>query len=286
VSDQVFAARKAFGVRLRNLRLDAGLTGRQLAALSGLHNTKISRIESAKQNPSEEDIRAWCIACGVARMITELVAIHREVEQMWMDYRQEFRKGQKHIQSRSTPLYESTKLLRVYESQVVPGILQTHRYAQELLSINARLFGLPIEDVEEAAAARVSKQHLVTAGNGLNRYSFIIEAWVLDVAFGDAETMTEQLDLLLTITHLPGAILGIIPVGQQRTIWPGESFYLFDEDLVRSAMWTGGFRSRRPEEIATFVRIFNMLRDQAAYGDAARKLITVARDRLQSRENL
>lgn len=83
LADQAVAARQAFAIRLRDLRKDADLTGRELAALTGLHNTKISRIEHALQNPSEDDIRAWCIACGVARRIPELIAAHREVEQMW-----------------------------------------------------------------------------------------------------------------------------------------------------------------------------------------------------------
>jgi tetratricopeptide (TPR) repeat protein len=64
----------------------------------------------------------------VARQIPELIAASREVEQMWTEHRREMRAGMVHIQSRSTPLYESTRLLRAYESNVVPGILQTRGY--------------------------------------------------------------------------------------------------------------------------------------------------------------
>jgi transcriptional regulator with XRE-family HTH domain len=168
LSDQAVASRQAFAIRLRDLRKDAGLTGRELAALTGLHNTKISRIEHALQNPSEDDIRAWCIACGVARQIPELIAAHREVEQMWAEHRREMRAGMVHIQSRSTPLYESTGLLRAYESNVVPGILQTRGYVVAALETSARVHGLPLEDVEAAADARLSRQHLVTEPTGGN----------------------------------------------------------------------------------------------------------------------
>ncbi|MGH3814966.1 MAG: helix-turn-helix domain-containing protein [Pseudonocardiaceae bacterium] len=148
VSDQAGAARQAFAIRLRDLRKDADLTGRELAALTGLHNIKISRIEHAQQNPSEDDIRAWCIACGVARRIPELIAAHREIEQMWAEHRRETRAGMVHIQSRSTPLYESTRLLRAYESNVVPGILQTRGYVVAALQTSARVHRLSLEDVE------------------------------------------------------------------------------------------------------------------------------------------
>jgi transcriptional regulator with XRE-family HTH domain len=287
MSDQAVAARArhAFAIRLRDLRKDAGLTGRELAALSGLHNTKISRIEHAQQTPSEDDIRAWCIACGVARQIPELIAASREVEQMWTEHRREMRAGMVHIQSRSTPLYESTRLLRAYESNVVPGILQTRGYVVAALETSARVHGLPLEDVEEAADARLSRQYLVTEPTGDNTYSFVIEVGALEHGFGGDAVMHEQLDFLLRVTGLPNVAFGIIPPLSSRAIRPGEGFYIFDEQLVRSEMWSGGFRTRRPDQIAYFVRIFHMLRELAVYGAAARELIETARGYLQTREN-
>lgn len=285
MSDQAVAARKAFALRLRDLRKDAGLTGRELAARTGLHNTKISRIEHAQQNPSEEDIRAWCIACGVAGQVPELLAVHREVEQMWAEYRREMRAGMVHIQSRSTPLYENTKLLRAYESNVVPGILQTRGYVAAALATSARVHGLPSDDVDAAADARLSRQHLVTNPNGNNTYSFVIEAGALEHGFGGDAVMHEQFDFLLGVTRLPNVALGIIPPLSSRTIRPGEGFYIFDDQLVRSEMWSGGWRTRRPDQIAYFLRLFNMLRALAVYGPAARAQIEQARELLQTREN-
>lgn len=285
MSDQPHAAQNSFAERLRDIRKDAGLTGRELSAQTGIHNTRISRIEHGKSKPTEDDIHRWAIACGVARLIPELVAVHREVEQMWLEHRREMRKGQVHIQSRSTPLYESTKILRVYESTVVPGILQTPQYAQDILRINAAIHDLRLEDVERAAAARTSRQHLVTAGTGRNHYFFLIESSVLGFMHGDAETMNAQLDLLLLVTSRPNVVLGIIPPGGPRKVWAGEPFYIFDEKLVRSGYWSGAFRTRRPEDITLYLKIFEMLREQAVYGTAARELIEAARPRLQTWSN-
>ena len=53
VSSQVQQAREAFGTRLREIRKDANLTGRALASSSGIHFTKVSRIENGRQSPSE-----------------------------------------------------------------------------------------------------------------------------------------------------------------------------------------------------------------------------------------
>ncbi|MEV6154619.1 Tn3 family transposase [Nonomuraea sp. NPDC052129] len=81
--DQVQAARKAFGQRLRALRLDANLNGRQLSARSGMRDSKISRIELGRQNPTEDDIRVWCRACAAEDQVPELIAAHRQIDEMW-----------------------------------------------------------------------------------------------------------------------------------------------------------------------------------------------------------
>ncbi|GAA2623394.1 helix-turn-helix transcriptional regulator [Actinomadura fulvescens] len=283
MSESAAAARKAFGIRLRDMRKDARLTGRELAEATGMHPTKVSRIEHARQNPSEDDIRAWCIACGVARQIPEFIAVHREVGQMWVEHRQALRQGQRNLQAAGTPLYERTKRLCAYEAIVVPGILQTPSYVRELLTINAMLYGLPTDEIEAAVQARLSRQHLVTAGTG-NRYSFVVESAVFGYVYGNAQVMCEQLDFLLTVTRLPNVALGIIPSGPARKVWGGECFYIFDDAMVRSDMWSGAFRASRPDEIAFFVKVFNLLREQAVYGHAARELIEAAKIRLQSGE--
>jgi hypothetical protein len=70
-------ARQALGARLREIRMDARLNGRQLAGLADWHFTKISRLEHGARLPSAEDIetplilaygrkRYQCFACLTA----------------------------------------------------------------------------------------------------------------------------------------------------------------------------------------------------------------------------
>ncbi|MFC5185385.1 helix-turn-helix domain-containing protein [Actinomadura harenae] len=273
------AAKKAFGVRLRDLRLDASLSGVALAKRCGWHKTKISKIEHGKQTPSEPDIRAWATACDAQGQIPELVAAHRDVEQMWLEYRRELRAGQKHIQLRSMALYEQTKLLRAYEALFIPGFLQTFEYSVAQFSIHAQLHGLPLEDVEQAARNRLARQRLL--GTGTNAFSFVLEASALHNNIGGAEVMSGQFDRLLEISAMPYVSIGIIPLGHRRTLYPGEAFYLFDEQHVRQEFWTGLLRSSRPEDIAYFVRAFAALRAQAVHGEAAHAEIESARRRLR-----
>ncbi|MGH8965436.1 MAG: helix-turn-helix domain-containing protein, partial [Actinomycetes bacterium] len=60
MTNAVHQAREALGQRLRDIRKDARLTGRQLAESAGWHSSKVSKIEYGRQTPAEDDIRVWC----------------------------------------------------------------------------------------------------------------------------------------------------------------------------------------------------------------------------------
>jgi transcriptional regulator with XRE-family HTH domain len=49
VTSSVHQAREALGQRLRDVRKDAQLTGRQLAELAGWHSSKVSFVELDRQ---------------------------------------------------------------------------------------------------------------------------------------------------------------------------------------------------------------------------------------------
>ena len=86
-SSSVQRAREQLAERLRDIRLDARLTARALSAEAGWHEAKTSRIESAKQAPSEEDIRTWCRVCGAERAVPDLIAASRSADSMYVEWR-------------------------------------------------------------------------------------------------------------------------------------------------------------------------------------------------------
>lgn len=153
MSSQVQQAKQAFGARLREMRKDANLTGRALAAATGMHVTKVSRIEHANQNPSEEDIQRWCRACTADDQIPELIATRRGIEGMWIEWKRQFRGGLKRIQETFDRHHERSSVVRSYESIVVPGILQTAAYCEAVLRIAADFYGTD-SDIATAVAAR------------------------------------------------------------------------------------------------------------------------------------
>jgi transcriptional regulator with XRE-family HTH domain len=124
-SSSVRQARDALAQRLREIRLDAGLTARALALAAGWHESKCSRIENVKTAPSEADVRMWCQACGAEDQVADLIASLRAADSMYTEWRRLEVTGLRHLQESLVPLYERTARFRAYQSHVVPGLFQT-----------------------------------------------------------------------------------------------------------------------------------------------------------------
>lgn len=276
-SSSVQQARRALADRLRELREDAGLTGRELAHRCGWHESKRSRIESARTAPSQADIRAWCAACGADGQADELIAMLRAVRGMFVEWRRLHRDGLRRQQQSRLPLYERTRQFRAYSSWLVPGLVQTRGYTEAVLRTIQRQGDLP-DDVAEAVNARMERQHVLHNGN--HRFALLVEETVLRNAVCDAEVMAGQLGHLITVGSLPSVSLGIIPMGVGRARWPAEGFWIFDEAQVNVELITGYLTITQPHEIAGYARAFTELASSAVYGARARTLITAAIDAL------
>ena len=139
---------------------------------AGWHEAKTSRIELAKQAPSDPDIRAWCEICRVPDQALDLIAASRAADSMYQEWRRLHRTGMRRLQEARGTLYEQTRLFKVYMSTVVPGFLQTPGYAQALMSAITKFQGTP-DDVEEAVAARMKRNRIVTSAS--HRFMMLIE---------------------------------------------------------------------------------------------------------------
>jgi transcriptional regulator with XRE-family HTH domain len=277
-SSSAQAARAAVAARLRELMLDAGLKGRELADRCGWTPAKTSRIINAKTPPSDTDIRAWCTACAADDQADDLIASARAVESMYMEWRRLQRNGLRKVQEDFYTLHERTSLCRVYVSNVVPGFFQTPAYATALLQAVTRFMGTP-NDVTEAVASRMARSTFLYEGG--HRFAVVMEECVLRSQIGDAATMAGQLRHLLAVLPLPSVSLGVIPASTvQRRLWPMEAFYLYDDRRAVVETLTAEINVTQPREIADYARAFADLSTMAVYGDAARLLITAAIDSL------
>ncbi|MBB1254573.1 helix-turn-helix domain-containing protein [Streptomyces alkaliterrae] len=278
-SSSVQQARQLLADRLRELVKEAGLDGKDLAALCGWHPSKVSRISTGKTQPSEDDIRAWCAACGAESQTEDLIASLRAVEGMWVSWCRMERAGLRRAQESVQPLFERTRWFRAYSSWLVPGLLQTYGYTEAVLRAVQRR-RVPVDDVADAVAVRMERQRVLTQGQ--RRFAFLVEESVLRNGYGDADTQAEQLERLHALAEgeLPNVALGVVPARLERVRMPVEGFWIYDKSQVNVELVSGHLTVTQPSEIAMYADTFAALADMAVYGTRARVLITKARDAL------
>lgn len=267
-------AQRALGVRLREIRKDAGLSGRALAAATGQHFTRVSKIEHGVQPPTDKDIRDWCHACGAEEQIPDLIATARVVESAYLEFRRQSRAGMKRVVGAHTlPLYEHTSEFRIYEHNVIPGLFQTAAYCAEMLSFWIGFLDTPA-DLDAAVAARMDRQKVIFEGG--KRFVVVLEEQALRTWFGTAEVQAGQLGRLLEMMSVPTVSLGIIPLMTERTAVASAGFWIFDGSLAALETPTASIEVTRPQEVELYTRMFEHLRVAAAFGGAARALIVRA----------
>jgi transcriptional regulator with XRE-family HTH domain len=272
-SSSVEEARKAIASRLTDLRRDAGLTKRAVAEAAGWHPSKSTRLESGATRPSDDDIRAWCRICGADDQAADLVAASRSADSMYIEWRRVQRTGMRRFQEARVPLYERTKTFHVYCSNVIPGFLQTPAYATSLLTRFSEFHGTP-NDVRDAVAARIERSRILQHGE--HRFAMLIEESVLRYRIGDSDTMAGQLGHLLAVMFLPSVSLGVIPFAASRTLWPVETFNIFDGEMVAVELLSAAVTINAPSQVKQYLAAFEQLAGMAIYGPAARMVITAA----------
>lgn len=264
-------AQRALGARLREMRKDAGLSGRMLAAGTGQHFTRISKIENGVQAPSDRDIRDWCRVCGAEEQVPDLIATARAVHSAYLEFRRQARAGMKRVLGAHTlRLYEGANAFRIYEHNVIPGLFQTAAYCAAMLSFWIGFLNAP-GDLDAAVAARMERQRVIYQAS--KRFVVVLEEQALRTWFGTAEIQAGQLGRLLEVMSVPTVSLGIIPMMTERTAVASAGFWIFDDSLVALETPTASIEVTRPQEIALYARMFEHLKASAVYGAAARALI-------------
>lgn len=276
VPGDVQEAREAFGARLRELRQQASLTGRALADQTGLHFTKVSRVEHGKQGLTDNEIHAWSAACGVTEQASDLIAMARSVDSLYREWRRQMRTGLRLAQETAVRRYERFRLLRIYERTVLPGLFQTAAYSNESMAQWVRFLGIP-DDHEAATATRLASQKVLRSGS-LRRFVVLLEEQVLRTRFGSPDVMAGQLDHLLSLLTLPRVSVGIIPAMAERPFVSQVPFWIWDDNKVVIETVSAELEVTRKDEVAIYAAAFDLLRQSAVYGSRASAMVTAARD--------
>ncbi|WP_236706053.1 helix-turn-helix transcriptional regulator [Frankia sp. ACN1ag] len=264
-------ARRALGLRLRELRQRAGVTGRQLAQSVSWPASKISKLENGRQTPTDEDIRVWAEATRAESEIDGLLASLHTLELQHAEWRRQLSSGLRQHQGELVDLDARTRLFRAFEPTVIPGLLQTAEYARARFAETATVFKVP-GGVDDAVRIRMQRQEMLYRSD--KRFHFVLTEAALRYRLCPVEAMMAQLDRLVSLSTLRNVRLGIIGFETRYVVAPAHGFWLLDQERVMVETFSAELNLAQPQEIEFYGGIFEQLAAAASYGAAARAIIT------------
>jgi len=211
---------------LRKLRVDAGLTQKDVAESLDWSTSKIIRIESGVVAIRVTDLQALLQHYGV----TEADRVEQLVEMARNSKNQPF-SGYKDVHSVETIRYfayeSSATRIRQFEPLLIPGTLQTEEYTRALL----QSYDISDDRIDRIQESRRERQEFFEADNAPEAF-FILDEAAIRRTVGGRGVMQRQLDRLVEAAERPHVRIQVIPFvfGAHKGL-QGPFVYLeFDED--------------------------------------------------------
>jgi hypothetical protein len=168
-----------------------------------------------------------------------------------------------------------------WESQVVPGLLQTDEYARAVIEVGADI--VDPETIRRRLALRMARQAVLTR-DAPPRLSVVLDESVLRREIGGRDVLDRQLQHLFDASHRSGVELLVLPFGAGAHAALTESFVIFEFEtdtrapVVHSEGLTGGQFRIRSDDIRVYRGAFEDLRRRALPVEASRSAIARSGD--------
>jgi transcriptional regulator with XRE-family HTH domain len=196
------------GNQLRTLREARGVSREAAGWEIRASESKISRIELGRVSFKERDVADLLTLYGVTdeRERDVLLALAHEANTpgWWHRYSDVMPQW---FQS-YLGLESAAVLIRTYEVQFVPGLLQTADYARAVIRLGHG--DASPEDVERRVQLRIDRQRVLRRAGAPEVWVVVDEA-ALRRSIGGIPVMREQIRSLIDVTTLPNVRLQIIP---------------------------------------------------------------------------
>jgi transcriptional regulator with XRE-family HTH domain len=196
------------GSQLRKLRESRGITREAAGYEIRASGSKISRMELGRVSFKERDVADLLTMYGVSDSAERdaLIGLARQANNPgWW---QHFGDVLPTWFQAYLGLEAAASLIRTYEIQFVPGLLQTPDYARAVIMLGHA--GASAEEINRRVDLRLQRQQILTRSGGPQLWAVIDEA-VLRRPIGGVDVMRAQIEALIEASKLPGVRLQIIP---------------------------------------------------------------------------
>lgn len=266
--------RRRLGQELRRLRELKGMTAEEVAERLLVSQSKISRLENGRRSISQRDVRDLC---GVYE-----VEDHRIVDSLMQMAKDSRQQGWWHSfgdipYSVYIGLETDAASLRVYDPQVVPGLLQTRAYAEAL--IDGALPETTPTDVEKRVQVRLRRQDRISTPDNPLRLWTVLDEAALRRVVGSRALMKEQLEYLVEMSQLPHVTVQVIPfdMGAHPGLNGQYAILEFPDASDSSVVYIEGVTSdlylEKANDVQKYSVMYEHLRAQALNVDQTRQFI-------------
>jgi len=254
------------GAQLRQLREAHGVTADRAGYEIRGSASKISRMELGRVRFKERDVADLLTLYDVIDPVERLpileLARQAGAPGWWQPY------------SDLVPswfeaylgLEQGAALIRCYEVQFIPGLLQTEHYARAVIRLG--LPDAPPEEIERRVDFRMERKRVFTRPGPLKFWA-IIDEGAIRRPFGGPAVMRDQLRRLIHLARLPNVTVQVSPfsAGGHGAGGPVSILRLPAaelDDVVYLEQLTGAAYPDKPADLCHYTDVMNRLAVQAA----------------------
>ncbi|MCX4472871.1 hypothetical protein C5N14_09890 [Micromonospora sp. MW-13] len=278
--------RMLLGAQLRRLRESAGVTREGAGWEIRASESKISRMELGRVGFKERDVADLLSLYGVTdpEERDALLKLARDANSpgWWHRYGDVLPSW---FQS-YLGLEAAAALIRSYEVQFVPGLLQTPEYARAVVLLGHR--GADADEVDRRVGLRMQRQELLRRPQPPQLWAVVDEA-ALRRPIGGPEVMRGQFTALIEATRSPHVRLQIIPFAAGGHAAAGGAFTILrfgDQDLpdiVYIEQLTSAIYLDKREDLDYYAAAMERLCVEAEPPERTPELLARLRDELYPR---
>ncbi|MEU3354001.1 helix-turn-helix transcriptional regulator [Streptomyces sp. NPDC037389] len=277
------ARRRRLGAELKALREAAKITSEEAARAIHGDRTKISRQETGRHRVmrleldvlldlyqvEDEKLREWLIA----------LAAEGGKRSWWRQHSDKIPPGFKELLT----LESDAERIAVFQSQLIPGLLQTRDYATAI--INGHSAHLADDKREFYVNLRMERQEIFQRAVP-PQYLAIIQEGALRQEIGGPKVLTEQLRHLVALSRAPEMTIQVIPFSQGVFTATRGSFVLYsypdplDLDVVQVEYLDGALYLEEDEPVTRYKQALDGLRASALSSRQSVELISSIADEL------
>ena len=258
--------RLQLGARLRSLRLAKGVTRDQAGYEIRASESKISRMELGRVSFKERDVVDLLKLYGVddSGERDRLLTLAREANTpgWWHSYGDVLSTWFQNY----LDLEQAAELIRTYEIQFVPGLLQTDAYARAVITLGHG--GASPEEIDRRADLRMARKQMLQREESPRLWAVLDEA-VLRRPIGGKEVLREQIESLLAACDHPSVRLQVIPFESGGHAAAGGAFAILRfphpdmPDVVYLEHLTSGLYLDKPEDVDHYAAAMGRLTIEA-----------------------